>query len=155
MADSDETIGGGEYPSFDDVAEETKHTAEEMKDRMRRTGEHLKQTGEHLKQQAEKETKSRLNVEKDRAAHCIGETAQSFRDTSRNLSERGQTPLAACVDHAASRLEDASHYLKDKSIGEITDDLEYLAQQRPCLFLGGAFAVGFMAARFFKATSRN
>jgi hypothetical protein len=46
-----------------------------------------------------------------------------------------------------------STYIRDHEVRDLISETERLARREPLLFLGGAFAVGFIAARFLKASS--
>jgi len=146
MTASEESTGTMDAPSSHEFVEKTQEAVEELKENMQRTGE-------NLKHQAEEQTRSHLNKEKEWIAQRIDKTAQSLRDASKNLTEQELDPMARFSDGMAVCLENASNYLKEKSIGEITEDLEHLAKQRPFLFLVGAFTTGFIASRFIKASS--
>jgi hypothetical protein len=43
-------------------------------------------------------------------------------------------------------------YLERTSIREMLDDGAQLARREPAIVLGGAFALGFLAARFLRST---
>ena len=83
--------------------------------------------------------------------------AGSIRKVGDELNQSTEhTPVA---DHtaryaqtAAQKLEDVAHYFENKGIKEVRHDVEMFARRNPALFLGGAFALGLLAARFLKSS---
>jgi hypothetical protein len=55
----------------------------------------------------------------------------------------------------ADKVEQLSSYLDRKEVGELIHDIEYFARRNPALFIGGAFALGLLGARFLKSSSPN
>jgi hypothetical protein len=93
----------------------------------------------------------KVNDQKTRAAASIGGIASALRDGSLDQNEL----LSDYVSRAADGLESATSYFRDKDLGEIVDDVERFARREPALFIGGAFALGLLAARFLKSSSRR
>jgi hypothetical protein len=58
------------------------------------------------------------------------------------------------MDRAAGGVSEISSYLRDRNVDDMLADAEDFARRQPELFLGGAFALGMLAARFFKSSSR-
>jgi hypothetical protein len=48
-----------------------------------------------------------------------------------------------------------SNYLQNTDVSEMVDRTEEFARRRPALFLGGAFALGLLGARFLKSSRRQ
>ena len=46
-----------------------------------------------------------------------------------------------------------SSYLRDHDMNDLVRDAEDYARREPLIFFGAAFAAGFIAARFLKASS--
>lgn len=63
--------------------------------------------------------------------------------------------MSRYVERAANRVEQLADYVQNTSPGEMTDRVEQFARREPALFLGGAFAVGFLGARFLKSSRRD
>jgi len=104
----------------------------------------------------------------DKAAHKIDEqksmltgglttVADSVRQVSENLgSSKTESGLAEAASKytstAAQKIEDAAGYFENKSVREMARDLEGFARRNPAIFLGAAFGLGLLAARFLKST---
>jgi ElaB/YqjD/DUF883 family membrane-anchored ribosome-binding protein len=120
------------------------------------TGHDVRQTAEDtastLVDQAQQVVETKATTQKERAAETIGSVAQSIREAGSGMREQ-QPQIASFADQAATRVEDVSNYIRDHEIRDLISETERLARREPLLFLGGAFAVGFVAARFLKASS--
>lgn len=103
--------------------------------------------------QAEQQTKPRLESQKERAAEQLGTVAQALRQSGQQLRQQQQGPLAQVADKGADQAERLAGYLRQKEVGQLVDDVEQLARRQPALFLGGAFALGMLGARFLKSST--
>jgi hypothetical protein len=95
---------------------------------------------------------SQLNTQKDRATDGIGSVVQAVRQSTQQLRDQRHDTIAQYVDEAAAQLERFSNALREKHVGELLDDAQRFARRNPALFIGGAFAVGLLSARFFKSS---
>lgn len=57
------------------------------------------------------------------------------------------------TETAAQKLEEAAHYFEQTDLRGIARDVETFARRNPAIFLGSAFALGVLAARFIKSGS--
>ena len=87
-----------------------------------------------------------------RSATDILQVARALRQSRRDLGDNAAAPY---VDKAADQLERFSRFLRDKSPGDVVRDVESFARREPLLFLGGAFALGMLGARFLKSSARH
>jgi hypothetical protein len=95
---------------------------------------------------------SQLSTQKDRATDGIGSVAQAVRQSTQQLREQRHDTIAQYVDQAAAQLERFSNTLKEKNVSELLDEAQRFARRNPALFVGGAFALGLLSARFFKSS---
>jgi len=98
---------------------------------------------------------NQVSSQKDAVADSAGSLASALRQTSQQLNDQGQGMVGQFVDRAAELADGVSGYLRERSVGDLTGELENFARREPMLFLGGAFALGFMAARFLKSSGPN
>jgi len=82
--------------------------------------------------------------------------ADSMRKMGDNLNQTGEkTPVsdysARYVQTAAGKLEQVAGYFDTRDLKAITRDVESYARRNPAVFLGTAFALGVLAARFLKS----
>jgi hypothetical protein len=101
---------------------------------------------------AREQVASRVAGQKDRAAEGLSTVAQALRQTGNQLREQDQQGLTDYIDRAASQVERFSSYLQNNHVGQLVDDVEDFARQQPALFLGGAFVLGLLGARFLKSS---
>jgi hypothetical protein len=95
---------------------------------------------------------TQLTTQKDRATDGLGTLAQAVRQTTERLREEQHESVAEYVERAAEQLERLSNNLRERDVNELLRDAQRLARRRPALFIGGSFAVGLIAARFFKSS---
>ena len=105
---------------------------------------------------AEKAT-STLEERKAGVTGGLRSIAQSVRKVGDNLNQSGeQTPVAEYsaryAQTAAGKLDQVAQYFESKDLKAIGRDVEGYARRNPAIFLGGAFALGVLAARFFKSS---
>jgi len=95
---------------------------------------------------------SQLSTQKNRATDGIGTVAQAVRQTSQQLRTQQHDTIANYIDQAANQLEQFSTRLRDKDIGELVRDAQQFARRQPAVFIGSAFAIGLLGARFLKSS---
>jgi ElaB/YqjD/DUF883 family membrane-anchored ribosome-binding protein len=94
---------------------------------------------------------SQLNTQKNRATDGISSVVQAVRQSTGRLREEHGT-IAGYVDEAASQVDRFASDLKQKDAQELLQDAQRFARRNPAVFVGSAFAVGLLAARFFKSS---
>ena len=96
---------------------------------------------------------AQLTQQKDRATDGLGSVAHAVRQSTQQLRDQQHDTIAQYIEQAADQLEKLSTRLKEKNVNEIVDDAQRFARQRPALFVGSAFAIGLLGARFLKSSS--
>ena len=86
------------------------------------------------------------------AAGELTNVANALRQTSKQLDGNSVAPF---VEKAAAHVERVSEYVRNADIREIKLGVEKFARNEPLLFIGGAFALGMVAARFLKASAAH
>jgi ElaB/YqjD/DUF883 family membrane-anchored ribosome-binding protein len=105
---------------------------------------------------------------KDKAGSVLGEqkanlasgftsVADSIRQVGENLGNSGENNQIAALagkygDSLAGQIEKLSSYIEDRELRELMRDVEQFARRNPALFIGGAFTLGILAARFLKSS---
>jgi hypothetical protein len=103
--------------------------------------------------QAKEQVATRLSSEKTRAVHSLGSVAEALRQTGQQLRTQDAEIPTQYIDRVASEVERISGYLERRDVGELVRDMEQLARRQPTLFLGGAFVLGLIGARFLKSSA--
>lgn len=107
--------------------------------------------GQNVKERAQSvidDGKGKITSSLDAVASTLGKTTESLQS-----NELGQ--LAPYGEKLQYWTQGLSDYLKNANAGDLLRDAETLARRQPVLFLGGAFAVGLLAARFLKSSSSS
>ena len=110
-------------------------------------------SGEGLMGRVREQATSQLNTQKNKATDGLGTVASAVRQTTDRLRSDNHDTVARYAEQAADQIERLSDRIRDKDIGELLNDAQRLARQRPALFVGGAFAVGLLGARFMKSSA--
>lgn len=78
----------------------------------------------------------------------LGSQVSTEPETSENIAKyAGQYS-----ETAAAKLEQAATYFDEHDLNAIYHDVENAARNNAAIFIGGAFALGFLAARFLKSS---
>ncbi len=105
---------------------------------------------------AAKKATTVVDEQKTNIAQGLTSVADSIRQIGENLrgaeEPTGVAKAAAeYTETAAEKVEQISGYLNKNDLNGLLRDVKSLAQSNPALFLGGAFTLGILAARFFKS----
>lgn len=133
-----------------DALDAAKDTAKNLVDQAKSTA------GTAYEAVADKAT-TKLEEQKATVADGLTSVAESVRSMSSNLNNSPENnPLAGYTaqyaDTAARKLEQVAHYFEGTNIRGMARDIEGFARRNPAVFLGGAFALGLLAARFIKSS---
>jgi hypothetical protein len=108
-----------------------------------------------LADQARQLIVKQLNGQKDRATGSLESLINVLRQSGQQLQDQGQAPVAALANRAADGVEQVWIYLSDRDVAALEREGEQFARTQPTIFLTGAFALGFLGARFFKSSRQN
>ncbi|MGI8555382.1 MAG: hypothetical protein ACR2LT_03365 [Pyrinomonadaceae bacterium] len=108
--------------------------------------------------QAKEKAAGLLDEQKSKATTGLNNVADSIRKVGENLRDSDeQNSIAQTAarygDSLAQQIENLSGYLEDAKLKDLTRDIEGFARRQPALFVGGAFLVGVLAARFLKTSA--
>lgn len=130
-------------------------TIDQAKQQASELTEQAKDQAGQLADQAKQQVSSRLTTQKDRAAESLSGVAQALRQTGANLREQDQSGMTQYVEQAADQVERLSGYIQNRELPQLMDEVERFARRQPTLFLGGAFVLGLIGARFLKSSSSS
>jgi hypothetical protein len=126
---------------------------EQVKQQAQQTAQQAIDQTQQAAGQAVDQAKSMLDTRKDQGADSLQQTADALRQTGKTLRENNGGMAAGVVDGAATQVENAAQYLRQHSVSDLVGEVESYARQNSTVFLGGAFALGLLAARFLKSSS--
>lgn len=105
--------------------------------------------------QAQEQVKSVVTSGKEQAAQSLGSIAEAFRQTGEQLRNQDKPTAAHYTHRMADQVEQISKYLAERDIDQLLEETESFARHQPEIFLGGAFALGLLFARFVKSSSER
>jgi hypothetical protein len=104
-------------------------------------------------------TQASLQQQIDQRAKQAGEqvtgTAHDLRSVGEELRKQGKDAPARIADRAAEQTEKVGSYLSGTNPDQMLHDVEDFGRKRPWAMLAGGLALGTVAARFLKASSRS
>jgi hypothetical protein len=99
-----------------------------------------------------------LEEQKGTLTDGLTSVADSIKQVGENLNKTEDqnkiTETAAKYTNTlAEQIENISGYFERKEVREMVSDIEDFARKYPAYFIGGALALGFLAARFLKSSN--
>lgn len=114
------------------------------------------QTGRgNLIDKAEQQARARINATKKDAALTLSSVASTLLSSSSQLKDEQQNLAGEYVGKAAEQIDRLANYIQSADPGEVVDNIEQFARRRPAVFIGAAFALGVIGARFLKSSRRR
>jgi hypothetical protein len=98
---------------------------------------------------------AQLTTQKDRGTDALSSVAQAVRSSTQKLREENHGAIAGYVERAADQIEDWSRRLRDKDVDDLLTDVHRLARRQPAVFIGSAFVLGLVGARFLKSSRQQ
>lgn len=124
-----------------DVMDEAKDKAQEL--------------ASQAQEKASQQVQAGMSKGKNRAADTLGAVAQSLLFSSQQLRDQDRRTVGGVVEKAANRMEHWADYMQNTDAREMADRVENFARREPAIFLGGAFALGLLGARFLKSSRKG
>lgn len=129
---------------------------ERARDQFASTGEAIRHSATDAMEQARTMVRDATEQQKHRAADGIQRFARSMHDMARNLEQEQHQGLAAHYTHvAADQLDRMARSLEQRTMDDMLTGVEDFARRQPAAFVGGAFAAGFVLARFLKSSGEG
>lgn len=128
---------------------------DQAKQHAQRVLQETQRTASETLGQARTKTTDWLEIQLDQAANGLQQVAQSVRKTGQQFQSQdpqGLGQLSQIANSTADTVEGVAGRLRDATVEEIYSDTQKLARTQPGLFIGGAFALGFLLARFLKSS---
>lgn len=139
------------------VAGEVKQTAHEFAAEVDRATDGIqREVGRQAREvgrQVERAAVSQVERGRHQVAQGVHAAAEALRLGAEQVRQREGAAGTQFVERLAEPVERVSNYLERHDTREIAHDLENFARRNEGLFLGGAFALGVLGARFLKASS--
>lgn len=150
-------------PGLEQVRQDASVAAREIQNRAGEAAQTVQAHASQIASEAAEQGREVLGVAQARAEGMIeegkaagAEQAQGLaRAIQRAADDLDQTSpeIARHVRSAAGAVEGIAQSLRDRSAGELFDEVTNFARRQPAAFFGAAALVGFALARFAKASS--
>lgn len=125
---------------------------QQLADKAQQGADQVKQTVSSATDKAKQTAKSQASTQKDQAAQSLHTVGQAVNQAAQQLRQNNQTPIAQVAESAASNLNQFADHLSSRNIDDLIGEVEDFASRQPALFLGGAFLLGVLGARFLKSS---
>lgn len=115
--------------------------------------ERAQEQAQALAGQAQDRIREQVDQRSTQAGEQIQQQASDLRSVSEALRDQGKDNPAQLADRMAAYAEQAGSYLREKNADSLLSDAEDFGREKPAAVAAGALAIGFVAARFLKASS--
>ena len=139
---------------MEDVKDTARHTYESTKNEVLGLGEELKHQGAELVGAARERAQGLAEQQVAFGAEQVGGVARAANKAADELQETSPQ-LARYVRDAASFADNFSTSLRERSVGDIMNDVTGYARREPVVFFGIAVAAGFALSRFLKSSAER
>lgn len=102
--------------------------------------------------QAKDAVADQVSERQRKGASNLDTVAKALHKTSEDLADNVAAPY---VEKAAAALDRMAGSVRNARLSDILAKTESFARREPLLFMGGAFALGLVAARFLKSSART
>jgi glucan phosphorylase len=142
-----------ETATMSEAKAKVKETTSEVQKKAENVAEEVKQQAQAGLEHIEEEARSSLTTQKTEVVHKLQGVSEALRLTSNQLQGQDQNAFAEYSDKMADQVERVTAYLEEHDLEELRHNAEDFARRQPELFLGGAFTLGLLAARFLKSSA--
>lgn len=134
------------------------NTVEAVKDTAKGLFDQAKDTAGQAYGLATEKATTKLEEQKTTLAGGLTSVADGIKQVGETLRDNGEeNPIteftAKYGDSLAKQIENIGSYFENKDVREMVSDVESFARRNPVVFIGAAFGLGFLAARFLKSSS--
>jgi ElaB/YqjD/DUF883 family membrane-anchored ribosome-binding protein len=127
--------------------------SEQVKERVGEGAQQIQEKAVEAKQQTRTRVRQEVDTRSNQTGEQMTKTGSALRQTAERLRAEQQEPQAKVLEAVADRTERLGHYLSQTDGEQLLRDAERMARQRPWVVAGAGTVLGFLAARFTKASS--
>lgn len=127
--------------------------SEQLKERVGEGAEQVQQKASEAKVKTREQLRRQVDSRSTQAGEQMTKTGSALRQTAQELRGEQQEQQAKILEGVAERTDRFGRYLTETDGDRMLRDVERMARQRPWLVVGSGALVGFLAARFTKASS--
>jgi len=115
--------------------------------------ERVQDAAQSAKQQSREGLRTQIDTRTTEAGAQVSSTARAIRGASDQLRQQGDDRAASMIEAVAERGERLGSFLSGANGDSVLREAEDMARRQPMLVSVGGLMLGFLAARFLKATS--
>ena len=128
-------------------------TTEQAKERLEEGALQIKDKASEAKVRTREQLRAQIDTRSNETGEQMTSTASALRQTAQRLRTEQRDPQAKVLEQIAERTERFGRYLTETDGDRMLRDVERIARSRPWLVAGAGTVLGFLAARFTKASS--
>jgi uncharacterized membrane protein len=117
--------------------------------------ERVEQKAQHTTERVADKAQAAVMNTREKVAGQLEVVARAIESAANTLEQSQQRGLAQRVRPYIQKAENASQRLRQKSPRELQQDVDRMAREKPAWFLGGAFLLGLLSARFLKSSEKG
>ena len=114
--------------------------------------EQARDVASQVKSEATELVATRVSRRQQQSAMELTSIANVLREKGEEMEHSLFSPL---MGKAAEQVDRASGFVKDATLTDVVRSTESLARREPLLFLGGAFTLGLICARFLRSSGHH
>jgi hypothetical protein len=134
-------------------AQSSTSTAGQVKERLGEGAQQIQEKASDAKARTRERVREQIDARSTQTGEQMTSTAGALRQTAQQLRGEQQEPQAKILDQVADRTERLGRYLTETDGDRLLRDIERIARRRPWVIAGGGAVLGFLVARFTKASS--
>jgi hypothetical protein len=136
-------------------AQSSTSTTEQAKERLEEGAQQIQDKASEAKTRTRDRLREQIDTRSTDTGEQMTSTASALRQTAQQLRTEQRGPQAKVLEQIADRAERLGRYLTETDGDRLLRDVERIARRRPWLVAGGGTVLGFLAARFTKASSNR
>jgi ElaB/YqjD/DUF883 family membrane-anchored ribosome-binding protein len=127
--------------------------SEQLKERAGEGAQQIQEKASEARQNTRDRVQQEIDMRSSQTGQQMTKTGSALRQTAQQLRGDQQEQQARVLEAVADRTERLGRYLNQTDGEQILRDVERMARQRPWVVAGAGTVLGFLAARFTKASS--
>jgi hypothetical protein len=129
-------------------------TTDQAKERLDEGAQQIQEKASEAKAKTRERLQEQIDTRSTDAGQQMTSTAAALRQTAQQLrAKQSGGQQAQVLEQVADRVDRFGRYLTETDGNRLLRDVERIARNRPWLVAGGGTVLGFLAARFTKASS--
>lgn len=101
--------------------------------------------------EAKENASERIETRKHQAADTLSNVARSLRESGDGMVGE-EAGAGRAMRQVADQVDRFAGYIESRDVGQMLDQVEDFARHQPAAFVGGAFTLGLIGARFLKSS---